>query len=126
MEERIESYNHIAMNTGNTPTFVNANGSSIIDVTMATTTISMEMTDWQVDKRYENLIMFQTKPPGDNTRKQNPKKGRNPVEAQELIQLITRKCNENLKKRHSAPTHFLVDWQNRRNKTTMHKILKIK
>lgn len=55
LEEWIESNDLAVLNKGNTPTFSNANGSSLIDVTVSTDEISKQIENWHVDVEAENM-----------------------------------------------------------------------
>ncbi|KAJ8932451.1 hypothetical protein NQ314_014647 [Rhamnusium bicolor] len=55
LEEWIESSDLVVLNKGNTPTFSNANGNSLIDVTMAMAEISKRIDTWYVDVETENM-----------------------------------------------------------------------
>ncbi|KAH1021244.1 hypothetical protein HUJ04_010781 [Dendroctonus ponderosae] len=55
LENWILANNLVVINQGTTPTFNNANGSSIIDFTLSSINISQRVTHWKVDRETENL-----------------------------------------------------------------------
>lgn len=55
LEEFVNSHNLIPINTGNEPTFTNKNGSSRIDITMATEKIARGIKNWTVRSDIESL-----------------------------------------------------------------------
>lgn len=55
LEDWISSRGLIVINTGNTPTFSGAQGTSLIDFTVATTNVSKKLNNWTVLEDYENL-----------------------------------------------------------------------
>lgn len=60
LEDFIEANGLVIINTGNVPTFQNANGSSIIDITLASTRISGQIRDWSVITDDENMSNHRT------------------------------------------------------------------
>ncbi|KYB24771.1 Putative 115 kDa protein in type-1 retrotransposable element R1DM-like Protein [Tribolium castaneum] len=59
LEEFVESNNLIVLNKGDEATFIGPGGSSVIDVTLATTKVGGRIRDWRVDTQ-ENLSDHQT------------------------------------------------------------------
>lgn len=56
----MESNDLVVLNKGSEPTFLNANGSSLIDVTLATINIRPRIDAWHVDVCAENLSHHHT------------------------------------------------------------------
>lgn len=55
LEELICTNNLAVINRGQTPTFSNANGSSIIDITLCSDRLANRITNWEVNDDYENF-----------------------------------------------------------------------
>lgn len=80
LSDLINSLRLVVCNTGNTPTFRNHNGTSIIDVTIATPTLATKITEWKVldtislsDHSYI-LFTISTEPPGITEKTWNSRK----------------------------------------------------
>lgn len=139
LEDFIETHNLVVMNVGNTPTFQNANGSSIIDITLATTNICQNIKEWRVMEETENMsnhrtISFdvaleQTKkkqnniPIGwklsddgiaklkENCQNLETNEAEANIAAEQLVQSIKKKCDKTLtKKIHPKQHHFPAYW----------------
>lgn len=55
LEEWVDAMGMVVINQGETPTFANANGTSIIDITLATENVSRRIVNWRVDEDRESL-----------------------------------------------------------------------
>lgn len=57
VEEWIEANDLVVINQGNIPTFKNMNGESMIDITLATASISLKIKNWKVAESEENMSL---------------------------------------------------------------------
>lgn len=100
LEEWIESLELVVLNQGNIPTFSNANGSSLIDITIATAEIGKHIKNWHVEEDTENLsphrtIRFDLATTGANDKSLNPATPRGWKISTEGWKKLTERCTTN-------------------------------